>query len=194
MDEAGRSGQELPLGVALSLPATRRALRRYAARSAGFALAGLGAFVAGVLALASPGRPGPSGPVHHLLIAVVSFGLLPLGGGLAGLVNIPRMRRLAARHPWRVWDGRYQVLPLGVGQPALLPAQEGGRVLSVVAWRWNWRVLGAERGPVWYAGDPLHGPALAAPPGGAVLLWARPVRMFGRRMRRLADGLPPSAP
>ncbi|MGW0771902.1 hypothetical protein [Streptomyces sp. NPDC002676] len=93
-----------------------------------------------------------------------------------------------------MWDGRYPVLPLSVGQPALLPAGEGGRVLSAVAWRWNWRVLDAEQGLVWYAGDPLRGPALAAPPGGAVLLWARPVRMFGRRMQRLADGPPPSAP
>ncbi|MGW0880543.1 hypothetical protein [Streptomyces sp. NPDC002671] len=180
--------------MALSLPATRGALRRYAVRSAGMALTGLVPVVAGVLAMALSGRAAQSGLVGNVLILLVGLGFLPAVGGLAGLVNIPRMRRLAARHPWRVWDGTYQVLPLSVGQPALLPAWEGGRVMSVVAWRWNWSVLGPERGPVWYAGDPLRGPALAAPPGGAVLLWARPVRMLRRRMQRLADGQPPSAP
>jgi hypothetical protein len=200
MDDVGPSGgadwaeQELPSGVALSLRATRRALRVYAVRSAGFALAGLVAVVGGVLAMVSFGRAARSGLVDDLLITPVGLGFLPLVAGLAGLVNIPHMRRLAARHPWRVWDGMYLVLPLGVGQPALLPAREDGRVLSVVAWRWNWGVLGPGRGPVWYAGDPLRGPALAAPPGGAVLLWARPVRMLRRRMLRLAAERPPWAP
>ncbi|MQY40974.1 hypothetical protein SRB17_90110 [Streptomyces sp. RB17] len=200
MDEAGRSGGadqaewELPPGVALSLPTTRRALRRYAVGSAGVALAGLGAVVAGGLALALSGRAAQSGLLHDVLIATVGLGFVPTVGGLAGLVNVPRMRRLAARHPWRVWDGTYQVLPLGVGQPALLPAGQGGRVMSVVAWRWNWSVLGPERGSVWYVGDPLRGPALVAPPGEAVVLWARPVRVMRRRMQRLAAGQPPSAP
>ncbi|MGW7529277.1 hypothetical protein [Streptomyces sp. NPDC054783] len=200
MDGAGQSGGadqtewELPPGVALSLPATRRALRRYAVRSAGMALAGLGTVVAGVLALAFSGRAAQSALVHDVLIAPVGLGLVAASGGLAGLGNVPRMRRLAARYPWRVWDGTYQVLPLGVGQPALLPAREGGRVMSVVAWRWNWSVLGPQRGPVWYAGDPLRGPALAAPPGEAVVLWARPVRVLRRRMQRLADRQPPPTP
>ncbi|MEV6006122.1 hypothetical protein AB0M29_04890 [Streptomyces sp. NPDC051976] len=174
-------GQQPPPGAALSLPATRQALRRYAARSAGLALAGLAVVVAAALGLASSPHA-----VRPVLVFLLSSGLLPLGGGLVSLANVPRMRRLMARHPWRVWDGSYQVLPLGGGQPALLPAGPGGRLLAVVAWRWNWRVLGIRQHQVWYAGDPLHGPAVAAPPGGSVLLWARPARRFRRLRRSLA--------
>lgn len=112
--------------------------------------------------------------MRPVLVFLLSGGLLPLGGGLVGLANVPCMRRLMARHPWRVWDGCCQVLPLGGGQPALLPAGPGGRLLAVVAWRWNWRVLGIRQDQVWYAVDPLHGHAVAAPPGGSVLLWRAP--------------------
>lgn len=181
---------ELP-SAAGELPATTDGLRRHTIRSACLMLGGLTVLTA-ALAVIGADEISDSGPANDISAVVVGLSLVPVLGGGAALATSLRMRRLLARHPWRIWPGAYHVLPIGNGQPVLSAAGPQGRVMSVVAWRWRWHAL--TTGPVWYAGDYDRGGIVVTADGGTTLLWARPVRFAQRRFRKIAARLSPEEP
>lgn len=96
--------------------------------------------------------------------------------GICMTYNSARMRSRLRRYPWKPY--RVNVLPAGLGGPVVqLRPKDSNTVFiqSVVALNFRWRYV-RDSDTLWFCGVPGQGGVLARP-GGAPLLWARPVRI-----------------
>jgi hypothetical protein len=184
-----------PEGSALAEPATRRALRGYRLRAGALMLLGA-VLYAGAWIVERQADFSPAWTLVTILAAGCS-GVF----GLVLAVQAIRMHRVLARHPWVACACRFHEGPSypGAGnQPVVVlidPARDGSQyVLTVVATARRARKLRpCDGAKVWYCGDPGRG-GVVSPPGGAHLLWTRPVllRPWSRYVKQQATGTNPA--
>ncbi|MGW2301427.1 hypothetical protein [Streptomyces sp. NPDC001809] len=165
---------------AVDLPETARALERYRRRAVEQTVAGavVTALALGVGALL------PGDWASDAAAMLGGLGALSLLGGLGAGRVARRMRRVLHAGPWsahaavpveRAWSSATVVLGA--------PGRDEAWPLAVVALRHRYdRVRPGPRGVLWWCGDPRTGGVLA-PPGGGELIWAKPVRGRGGRLR-----------
>ncbi|WP_426403830.1 DUF308 domain-containing protein [Streptomyces sp. R-07] len=169
---------------ALDLPETAVALGRYGRRAVRvMAAAGVLFALAGGVALVWPEETW----TDDLTGAFSVIAVLTLGAGLGSRILAWRMRRALGSG---AWSAHPAVSVRSMRTEAVVlrsPAGEELWPLEVIAMRQRYEPVrpGAD-GVMWWCGDPARGGVLA-PPGGGVLIWARPVRQ--RRARQRIVGL-----
>ncbi|MEU7293145.1 hypothetical protein AB0A76_08065 [Streptomyces exfoliatus] len=168
---------------ALERAGTAEALDRYRRRAALWVKAGAAVLAAGmalgVLSVDSPGADW----VPEVLPYPLAGGGFALLLGLGAQRFARRMRRVLGAGDWSAHA--VVALPKGV---VVLAGQEPGVLLprQVVAVKERYaRVEPGPDGVLWWCGDPRDG-GVVAPPGGAELVWTRPVRRTGARRRAVA--------
>lgn len=122
-------------------------------------------------------------------------------GDLAGLVNVVRMWRLLARHPWRMHKCRAMFMgegAIGVVRMTLWDAHHSTEHHVIFqASRRRETLRGLARGEVWVAGDPAGTAVLVAAGGGEMFVVRRNrqwERVVARRARLAAKPSKPSKP
>ncbi|MFJ7063974.1 hypothetical protein [Streptomyces sp. NPDC101115] len=171
---------------ALDREATARALGRYRRRvtqgtAAGAALVGL-ALVFGFL-------PVGGSWATDVAAGLGTTGLIVLLIGLGALRTARMMRRALAAGPWSAHPAVAVVRGGMTPATVVLSAPDDGQAWPLVVAATKQRYELVRPGPdavLWWCGDPGGG-GVIAPPGGAELLWARPVR--GHHTRHRAVGL-----
>ncbi|WP_128984316.1 hypothetical protein [Streptomyces roseicoloratus] len=190
---------------ALGREATARALGRYRRRvvwgtAAGAVLVGLGLGFGLLPGGLLPGVPGAGGPgagggtwARDVAAGLCTAGVLMLLVGLGALRTARMMRRTLAAGPWSAHPAVAVVRGGMTPATVVLSDPDAGRAWPLVVAATRQRYERVRPGPdavLWWCGDPGSGGVLA-PPGGAELVWARPVR--GHHTRRRAVGLAAAA-
>ncbi|MCX4981810.1 hypothetical protein [Streptomyces sp. NBC_00572] len=165
---------------AVDLPETAGALERYRRRAVELTVSGVV-----VIALAvGVGSLLPGAWTSDAAALLGGLGAVALLGGLGARRIERRMRRVLGAGAWsahaavpveRPWSSATVVLSA--------PESEEAWPLAVVAFRHRYdAVRPGPQGVLWWCGDPRAGGVLA-PLGGGELIWAKPVRGRGARLR-----------
>ncbi|MEU2073256.1 hypothetical protein [Streptomyces sp. NPDC013489] len=165
---------------AADLPETVRALDRYRRRAVELTVSGIV-----VIALAvGVGAMFPGNRTADVAAPLGGLGAVALIGGLGAWRIERRMRYVLRAGSWsahaavaveRTWSSATVVLSA--------PRHEEVWPLTVVALRHRYdAVRPGPHGVLWWCGDP-HSGGVLTPPGGGELIWAKPVRGRGSRLK-----------
>jgi hypothetical protein len=103
----------------------------------------------------------------------MGLGLVPLLGGLLGLLNSVRMAVILRHHRWRPSPVQYlevRILNTPNGIPTLFMGDDSPSVMTLIAFKWRWRRF-QEIPEVWFAGSPGRA-GVVSTPGGTYFVWA----------------------
>ncbi|WJV45588.1 hypothetical protein [Streptomyces flavofungini] len=156
---------------------TEEALWRYRRRAWAWFLLGVGALVGGVVAVGG-------GWGGKLAAWGAGAGTVVLVVGAGSLVQARRMRVVLSAGPWVACATTG--VPAGLGAPRVVLRDPWSGVLwpftvAAVRQRYGLAAPGPD-GVLWWCGDPWRG-GVVARPGGESLVWVRPTRTRGRRLK-----------
>ncbi|MEW2486763.1 hypothetical protein [Streptomyces sp. NPDC048411] len=161
--------------TAVEMDATAEGLAERRRRARGWVWAGLAAVIVG-LSVGPAADEAGVGWVSDVAVACVGGGPVAVVVGMVALINCRRMRRALTRRPWIACPA--VTVPTRQGAPRVVlrdPVGDGLVLLSVRTVQQRHHLASPGRnGVLWWCGDARTGGVLAQP-GGAHLLWARPV-------------------